>query len=307
MYSPALTFPSTASCPENVSLMQDYLPLLFAVTVRVLATSSTAISAGRALLISVEFYLAFIQTQETKSSFSPCVFIGLDLYFWTWKDSPKVSYELLSSERLFECWSNKKTCTRGAMHLPTVLGGLGHYFAVFFIKGMINLSRYLAISVSQSPRKDTLVMVWPPQCTLQTARREFPHFTLSFLSLPAFSLGAAQAVTVALITLSREPSFPSFQPSLTPESFTCTFWSRFYYDDFLRCLLPLTSRSAQTVPPLLSITMQPLSHHIHCLPTLPQETHPAKWEKENIILNFKEMEKISTDESHVFATVFVFH
>lgn len=165
----------------------------------------------------------------------------------------------------------KKTCTRGAMHLPTVLGGLGHYFAVFFIKGMINLSRYLAISVSQSPRKDTLVMVWPPQCTLQTARREFPHFTLSFLSLPAFSLGAAQAVTVALITLSREPSFPSFQPSLTPESFTCTFWSRFYYDDFLRCLLPLTSRFAQTVPPL--------HHHAafitsHSLPSYSSSRNP---------------------------------
>lgn len=112
MYSPAVTFSSTVSSPENVSLMQNYLSLLFAVTVSVLTISSTAISARTALLISVEFYLTFIQTEEIILSFSPHIFIGLDLYFPHWM------FHLNSA---MNC-SALKSCYNAELILKKVLG-----------------------------------------------------------------------------------------------------------------------------------------------------------------------------------------
>lgn len=109
------------------------------------------------------------------------------------------------------------------MYLPTVLGGLGHYFATFVIKRMTNLSRYLAMSVFQTapmtPWSDL------PSVLFKQSERNFhtlmrTHFTLPFLSLPAFTLGVVQGATVGLITLYREPSFQTF---LTPESLTYKF------------------------------------------------------------------------------------
>lgn len=165
------------------------------------------------------------------SSFSPHIFIGLDLYF----PHGMIHLKSLMICSALKAWLNAeliKKYSRGTMYLPTMLGGLGHYFATFVIKRMTNLSRYLAMSVFQTAPKTPWSEL--PSVLFNEPGRNFhtsmmTNFTLSFLSLPAFTLGVAQGATVALITLYREPSF---QPFLTRESLTYKFWSHFcQYDD----------------------------------------------------------------------------
>lgn len=111
------------------------------------------------------------------------------------------------------------------MYLPTALGGWRHYFAIFVIKGMTNLSRYSAMSLFQAAPKtfwlwsDLLsVLFKQPGGNFHALMRT--NIALSFPSLPAFALGVVQGATVGLITLYRKPSF---WPSLTPEGLTYNF------------------------------------------------------------------------------------
>lgn len=177
--------------------MQNYLSLLFAVTTSVLTTSSTAISARTALLNSVEFYLTFIQTEEILLSVSPHIFIGLDLYFPHWMIHLKSS---------MNC-SALKACQNAELILKKVFGESRAWrirTSFCNIQGMTNLSRYLAMSVSQTAPKTPWLWSDHPSVLLKQAGGNFhtlmrTNFILSFLSLPAF--------TVGLIALYREPSF----------------------------------------------------------------------------------------------------